>query len=146
MKEKNAELFLGFVFVLFAFDGDAERAEEVYVVLGESAPGGLSGSISFLSLLGDFIESDCGFEHKKHIEAVLADVLDYAGDLLALDDRFVDCLSELLDQFFQARCHGYLRQAAASAGEARGAASDLYTLLLRRAVGNCTKAAPDVRC
>jgi hypothetical protein len=36
---------------------------------------------------------------------MLPDVLDDAGDLFALDDGLVDSLSELLDQFAQARCH-----------------------------------------
>ena len=66
------------------------------------AASGFRGSIRVLSLLRDFVQTDGGLEHQEHVETMLADVLDHAGDLLALNNGFMDCLSELLDQFAQA--------------------------------------------
>jgi hypothetical protein len=85
------------VFFFFAFDRYAEGAQEVHIIPGEGASGGLGGSIRFLGLFGDFIEPDGGFEHEEHVKAMLADILNHACDLLAFDNRFVYCLSELLD-------------------------------------------------
>lgn len=90
------------LFIVFAFDGDAQGTQEVHIVFGEGATGGFGGRVGFFSLLGDFVEANGGLKHKKHIEPVLADVLDDAGDLFALNDGLVDGFSELLDQFAQA--------------------------------------------
>src|SRR5580692_5554815 len=71
---------------------------------------GSAGQHAILGVFGgDFVEADGGLEHEQHVEAVLADVLDYAGDLVALDDRLVDCFAQLLNEFTQTRCQGYLQ-------------------------------------
>lgn len=90
------------LFVVFAFDGDAQGTQEVHVVFGEGATGGFGGRVGFFGLLRDFVEADGGLKHEEDIEAVLADVLDDAGDLFAFNDGLVDGFSELLDQFAQA--------------------------------------------
>jgi hypothetical protein len=58
----------------------------------------------------DFVETNGRFKHEQHIEAVLADILHHAGDLLALDYRLMDSLTELLNQFAQTQCHRYLQE------------------------------------
>ena len=55
-----------------------------------------------------FIQPDRGFKHQQHIESMLADVLHHAGNLFALNDRLMDGLAQLLDQFTQTGCHSYL--------------------------------------
>ena len=146
------------VVVLFvAFDGDAEGAEEVEVVaregsvLGGAVAGLAGGSFFFV----DFIEADGGLEHQQDVEAVFADVLHHSGDLLAFNDRFVDSLSELLDEFAQvsvaAGCQG-LPPVWRRARERRGSAQVFTTLLPSDAGGNrgnrefCVEQDPVVRC
>ena len=65
-------------------------------------PAASAAASASLGFLGDFVKPDGGLKHQEHVETVLADVLDDAGDLLALNNGLVDCLSELLDQFAQA--------------------------------------------
>jgi hypothetical protein len=38
------------------------------------------------------------------------DILHHPGDLLALDDRLMDGLAQLLNEFAQTGCHGYLQE------------------------------------
>ena len=57
-----------------------------------------------------FVEADRGLQHQQNIEAVLADVLHHPGNLLALDDRLMDGLAQLLNQFPQTGCHEYLQE------------------------------------
>jgi hypothetical protein len=100
---------LGRVVGVFAFDGDAEGAEEVDVVLGEGcAVGGKFRSVGVLAFF-NFVEADGGFEHEEYIKSVLANILHDTRDLFAFDDGLVDGFTELLDQFAQARCHSFLR-------------------------------------
>jgi hypothetical protein len=92
---KLSGVWLGGVFLL-AGDGDAQGAKEVEIVLGEGLLSAVlaNGNFALLSRFGnDVVEADGGFEHQQHVEAVLADVLDHAGDLLTLDDRLVDGLA-----------------------------------------------------
>jgi len=58
---------------------------------------------------GEVVEGNGGLKHQQHIEAVSADVLDHAGDLLVLDDRLMDSLAQLLNEFAQTGCHIYLQ-------------------------------------
>jgi hypothetical protein len=126
---------LGRVVGVFAFDGDAQGAEEVYVVLGErSAVFRDFGSLGVLALF-DFVEANGGFEHQEDVEPVLANVLHDTGDLFAFDDGLMDGFTELLDELAQARSHVF-PPAATSAGKWRRAASDLITLLRERHSGN----------
>jgi hypothetical protein len=128
--------FVGLVgyFAVFAFDGDAEGAEEVHVVFGEG--GGAFGAVGQLGGFAffDFVEADGGLEHEEDVESVLADILDNSGDLFAFDDGLMDGFTELLDQFAQARCHDFLRQLPA-VGRAQGG-KYLTTLLGKRHSGN----------
>src|SRR3569833_318987 len=106
---------------VFAFDGDAEGAEEVHVVLGELGAVFVDfGGVSVVAFL-HFIEADGGLKHEQDVEAVLADILDDTCDQFAFDDGFMDGFTELLDQFAQARCHRLLRQLT-GAGNGAGAA------------------------
>ena len=73
--------------------------------MGASSGG---GSLGFLG--GNFVQADRSFQHQQHVEAVLADVLHHPGDLLALDDRLVDGLAQLLNEFAQTGCHRYLHK------------------------------------
>jgi len=94
---------------VFAFDGDAEGAEEVDVVLGEGgAVGGDLRSVRVLAFF-HFVEADGGFEHEEYIKPVLANILHDTRDLFAFDNGLVNGFTELLDQFAQARCHRFLR-------------------------------------
>ena len=87
---------------LFAFDGDAQGTEEMKVILGE---GQILGARGYASLGGlgilrrDVVDCDGGLQHQHHFEAVLAHILDHTGNLLALDDRFMDGFAKLLNQF-----------------------------------------------
>ena len=90
----------------------------------------------------DLVEADGGLQHQQHIEAVAADVLDDPGDLLALDDRLMDGLAQLLNEFAQAGCHGYL-QCGGQREKGAGAAWDLSTLLPQLSKGNWQ---PPLRC
>ena len=65
-------------------------------------------------------------QHEKHVEALFADVLHNTGDLFALDDRFMDGLSQLLNEFAQARCHVNLRAAAGAEGAQEAARDSIY--------------------
>ena len=68
----------------------------------------LHGGLGFLG--GDFVQADGGLQHQQHVKAVLADILHHPGDLLALNDRLVDGLAQLLNEFAQTGCHGYLQE------------------------------------
>ena len=61
-------------------------------------------------LASDLVEPDCRFEHQQHIEAVFADRLHHTGNLFALNDRLVDRLAQLLNQFAQTACHTNLHE------------------------------------
>src|ERR1700733_6010519 len=67
-------------------------------------PGGVG------ALCGNFIQADRSFEHEKHIESIFPNVLHHTGDLLALNDRLMDGLAQLLNQFTQTGCHCYLHE------------------------------------
>jgi len=68
-----------------------------FALLTSLAAGLLSGLFGLFR--GDLIEADSGLKHQQHIETVLANVLHHAGDLFAFNDRLMDGLAELLDQF-----------------------------------------------
>jgi len=101
-------LFAGDV---FSGDGDAQLAQEAEIVLREGLVDVAAGGDFDLSVVfgGEIVECDGGFEHEQDIEAVLADVLHDTGDLLVLDDRLVDGLSQLLNEFAQTCCHRSLQ-------------------------------------
>ena len=115
---------------VFSGDGDAQLAEEAEIVLREGLVDVASGGDFDLSVLlgGEIVECDGGFEHEQDIEAVLADVLYDTGDLLVLDDRLVDGLSQLLNEFAQTSCHRCL-QGCGRRGGCGAAAWDSSTLL-----------------
>src|ERR1039458_5304623 len=120
------------------FHRDPQRAQEVEVVGGELPQFAFAqfrcpGSSA---LFGDFVQTDRGFEHEQHIESVLADVLHHAGDLLALDDRLMDGLAQLLNQFTQTGCHSYLHERRARGIAMRVATRNLFTLLPFRVESN----------
>ena len=97
-----------------------------------------TGTSDLIVLFGHVVEADGGFQHQQHVEAVLADVLDHAGDLLALNDRLMDGLAQLLNEFAQTGCHWYLQGLRPARGDqARGAAWDFSTLLLSALWGKC---------
>src|ERR1019366_7960490 len=83
---------------------------------------------------------------------MLPDILYHPGDLLALNDRLMNGLAKLLNQFTQSRFHGYLQGRRPARTKARGAAWDLSTLLLTRLWSNweaqrsSKKRVPDDRC
>ena len=121
----GAGVVLLFAGDVLAGDRDAQLAEEAEIVLGEGLVGAAaSGDFDLLGLLGgEVVESDGGLEHEQHIEAVTTDVLDDAGDLLVLDDRLVDGLAELLNEFAHTDCHRRLqglRPARGCAGSGMG--------------------------
>jgi hypothetical protein len=49
-------------------------------------------------LLFHFVQANRRFQHKQHIEALFADVLDYLGDLLGLGNRLMNGFPKLLDK------------------------------------------------
>lgn len=113
---------VGVVFRL-AGDGNAKGAEKAEIIRGERQLGwGVSdGDFDLLGLFGGkVVESDSGLEHQQNIEAVSADILDHAGDLLALDDRLMDRLAKLLNEFAQTCRHNYLQWPWPARGSQRG--------------------------
>jgi len=93
----------------FALDGNPQRAQKVKVVLGECSV--RTFGVGLFALFGRyFIQANRGLQHQQHIEAMLADILHHSSDLFALDDRLMDSLAQLLNQFTQTRCHKYLQE------------------------------------
>src|SRR5215471_12669678 len=84
-----------------ALHRDAQGLEEMEVVLGERTAFAVGFAIG-LGVLGGLgahlIQADRRLQHQQYVEAVLADILDHPGDLLALDDRLVDGLAQLLNE------------------------------------------------
>ena len=91
--------------------GDAQLAKEAEIVLGEGLLGAVAGGDFDGRVLfgGEVVEGDGGFKHEHHIEAVTTDVLHDTGDVLALGDRLIDGLAELLNEFTQTCCHRHLQ-------------------------------------
>lgn len=102
-----------------AFHRYTERLEEVQVVLGERA---IFCRRFFIPSLfrTHFIQTDGRLQHEQHIKAVFPDILHNPGNLFALDDRLVNGLSQLLDEFAQTGCHVYLRRRPAQKGAGSG--------------------------
>ena len=126
---------------VFALDGDAQRAEKVEVVGREGAALGAffcASSASSASLAVTSLRPMVASSISSTSKPCCADILHHPGDLLALDDRLMDGLAELLNQFAQAGCHGYLQGGGRreTAQERRG----IYIPYFRngpRATGNC---------
>src|ERR1700689_4549974 len=96
-----------------ALDRDAQAAQEMEIVLRErrAFAATFRDPVSVFSLLGgNLVQANCGFQHQQHIESVLANILNHPCDLLALNDRLMDGLAQLLNQFAHSGCHGYLRE------------------------------------
>ncbi len=91
-----------------------------------SGPVNRMGSVS--SFAGNLVETNRRFEHEQHVEAVLTDVLHHPGYLLTLDDRLMNGLAELLNEFTQAGCHGYLQKRRPT--RAKGAGCGMESLYL----------------
>ena len=68
---------------------DAERLEEGEIVAGEGALGLLVAFFGFGVVFG-FVEADGGFKHEEDVEALLANLADYAGDGVGLGYGLVD--------------------------------------------------------
>ncbi len=49
-------------------------------------------------LLFYLVQSNRRFQHEQHIEALLADILHYFGDLLGLGNRLMNGFPQLLNQ------------------------------------------------
>ncbi len=114
-------LFLALVFLFaVAFHGDAQGPQPFAVVLAEGRFA-LDGLAVFLPIFcGNLIQTDGGFQHQQHVESLFADVLDDAGNLLALNDRLVNRLSKLLNQFAQTGCQKYLQEGGGQRVKMRG--------------------------
>ena len=71
---------------------DAERLEEGEVVAGEGAVGFLVAFFGFgvFGVVFGFVEADGGFKHEEDVEALLANLADYAGDGVGLGYGLVD--------------------------------------------------------
>ena len=112
MPAKLLRIRLGRVFRL-ALNRDAQRAQKMQIVLRERTthadlhPARL-GAIVLAAV--NLVQADGSFQHQQHVESVLANILHHPGDLLALDDRLVDGLAQLLNQFAQTRFHRYLHK------------------------------------
>ncbi len=76
-----------------------------------------------------FVQADRRLQHQQHVETVLADVLHHARNLFALDDRLMDGLAQLLNQFAQTGCHGYLQERRPTPDSMQVAAWNPSTLL-----------------
>jgi hypothetical protein len=63
--------------------------------------------IDFLSVFCDFVQADGRFKHEEHVEALLANLANDAGDLVGFTDGLVNRLASLLDEFFYllVQCH-----------------------------------------
>ena len=86
-----------------------------------------------------FVEANGGFKHQQHIESVLANVLHNSGDLFALNDRLVDGLAQLLNQFAQTRCHGYLQERPHETSAERRRAVPPILRFCARQIGNAAE-------
>gem|GEM_PF-383736 len=87
-------------FSLVAFNSDSQRTQKINILHGE----GCAARLAFRALAGlllHFVQAYGRLEHEQHVEAVLADVLNDAGDLLGLGDALMDRLAQLLDQLTQ---------------------------------------------
>ncbi len=94
------------ILTFVAFDRDPQGAQEVDV-RGRERLTALLIALHALDrdpdarLIFDFIQTDGRLQHQQHIEALLANILDDAGDVLRFGDTLVDRLSQLLDQLSQ---------------------------------------------
>lgn len=143
----EALLRVGFGFVFFfAGDRDAQRAEEAQIVLrkGIFVAAVANGDFDRFGLaFGHIVEGDGGFKHEQHIEAVLADILHNARDLVVLGDRLMDGFAQLLDEFAQTSCHEHLHGLRPVWEKAWAAAWDLSTILPSRFGSKCETAQMD---
>src|SRR5258708_2705599 len=84
----------------FALNRNAERLQKVQIVRRELSRRGafLSAVAQSLGILGgNLVQPDRRLKHQQHIEPVFADILHNPGDLLALYDRLMNGLAQLLD-------------------------------------------------
>jgi hypothetical protein len=84
------------------FDRDAQGTQKVQVIGGEGAivAALIAAGVALVGLFGGhFVQADGRLQHQQDVEPVAADILHHTGDLLALNDRLMDGLAELLDQF-----------------------------------------------
>ena len=83
-------------------DRDAQGAQKVYILRIKSlVPLRIFAwrGLQFRGwLLFYLVQSNRRFQHQKHIEALLADVLHHLGDLLGLGNRLMNGFPQLLDQ------------------------------------------------
>ena len=92
------------VFLVLTLDGNPQRTQKIHIVLGEGRTiyATFRARFRVIGLLGrHLVQTDRRLQHQQHVEPVPPYILHNAGDLLALNDRFVDGLTKLLDQLAQ---------------------------------------------
>lgn len=87
---------------LFAFNGDAERLQEVHILRRECLIPLLILCVRWFQsghrLQFNLIQPNRRFQHQKNVESLLANVLNNAGNIFGFRNALVNGFAQLLDQ------------------------------------------------